>query len=143
MGDPVPMPGSGETFSAPVDTLNIAEGALIRARGTFDVYIVKYVGSKKFKRLILSPSVFNNYGHLRWEDIVDVEKSTLNSFVTSEFIKVAGDNKIYRLYPSRDTGEKRWVKTTEIFTRNGWDLDSVYEINTFDRDSYITGSAIE
>src|SRR3989344_9224496 len=51
------------------DASNLPEGALIRAAGDIDVYIVKYVGAKKFKRLVLSPSVFDNYGHLRWEDI--------------------------------------------------------------------------
>lgn len=121
----------------------ISEGALIRAKSGIDIYIVKYVGSKKFKRLILSPSVFNNYGHLRWGDVIDVDQSVLNSFTTSELVKAVGDEKVYKLYPMGDTGEKRWVKTGGAFTRMGFDWDAIYEINQFDRDSYITGTPLE
>ncbi len=118
----------------------LPEGALIQATNGIDVYIVKYVGTKKFKRLILSPSVFNNYGHLRWEDVMNVSQATLDSFTTSELVRAAGDDKIYRLYPQGDTGQKRMIKNNSVLTRLGLDPDSVYEINSFDRDSYVTGS---
>jgi len=141
--------GPGVNISSPVSNPNIInavdipEGTLIRARGDIDIYIVKYVGSKKFKRLILSPSVFNNYGHLRWEDIMDVDQSIVDSFITSNLVRAVYDHKIYVLYPSGDTGEKRWVKDYNVLTRLGYDPDAVYEINQFDRDSYTTGSLIE
>ncbi len=122
---------------------SIAEGALIRALGDIDVYIVKYVGAKKFKRLILSPSVFNSYGHLKWSDIKDVEKSVLDSFVTSDLVRAVGDAKVYKLYPAGDTGEKRWVQTAEVFTKLGLDWDAIYEINQVDRDSYKTGEVLQ
>jgi len=126
---------------------NIPEGALIRTYNGIDVYIVKYVhlvsGTKKFKRLILSPSVFNNYGHLKWEDIIDIEQSVIDSFTTSELVRAVGDGKIYKLYPQGDTGEKRLIKDYSILVRLGYDADSVYEINQFDRNSYITGFSIE
>lgn len=122
---------------------SIPEGGLIRAVGDIDVYIVKYVGAKKFKRLILSPSVFNNYGHLKWGDIKDVDRSVTDSFVTSDLVRVVNDTKVYKLYPFGDIGEKRWVKTFEAFTRLGFDWDSIYQINQFDRDSYTEGLVIE
>jgi len=121
----------------------IPEGALIRAKSGIDVYIVKYLGSKKFKRLILSPSVFNNYSHLKWEDVIDIEQSVVDSFTTSELVRAVGDDKVYKLYPMGDTGEKRWIKTGEAFARMSFDWDAIYEINQFDRDSYITGAPIE
>ena len=124
----------------------IKEGALIRStwwEDKYDVYIVKYVGSKKFKRLILSPSVFNNYGHLNWEDVIDVDWATLDSFTTSELVRAVGDDKIYRLYPQGDSGQKRMIKNNSVLTRLGLDSDSVYEINSFDRESYITGNDLE
>ena len=124
-------------------TAGIPEGALIRAIGDIDVYIVKYVGNKKFKRLILSPSVFNNYGHLKWSDIRDVDPAVVNAFTTSELVRAVGDPKVYKLYPAGDIGEKRWIKTAEAFLRMGFDWDAIYEINSFDRDSYITGSDLE
>ncbi len=122
---------------------NLPEGALIRAIGDIDVFIVKYVGAKQFKRLILSPSVFNNYQHLKWSDVRDVEKSVVDSFTTSELVRAVNDAKVYKLYPAGDTGEKRWIKTAEGFNRMGFDWDAIYEINSFDRDSYKTGLIIE
>lgn len=136
---------SNGTFSivvaAPATT--IPEGGLIRAIGDVDVYIVKYVGSKKFKRLILSPSVFNSYGHLHWSDIKDVDRSVVDSFTTSDLVRAVNDPKVYKLYPSGDTGQKRWVTTADAFVRMGFDWDSIYQINQVDRDSYVTGQTIE
>ena len=121
----------------------IPEGALIRATNGIDIYIVKYIGSKKFKRLILSPSVFNNYGHLRWEDVIDVDWSTLNFFTTSDLVRAVGDDKIYRLYSQGDSGQKRMIKNNSVLTRLGFDPDSIYEINRFDRESYLKGLDLE
>lgn len=124
-------------------SVTIPEGGLIRAAGDIDVYIVKYMGTKKFKRLILSPSVFNSYQHLKWGDVKDIDKSIVDSFTTSELVRAVGDAKVYKLYPAGDIGEKRWVTTAEAFTRMSFDWDSIYEINQVDRDSYMTGSVIE
>lgn len=123
--------------------VDIPEGALIRTRGTIDIYIVKYSGSKKFKRLILSPTVFNSYEHLRWDDVMEVEQAVTDSFIVSDLVRVIRGEKIYKLYPQGDTGEKRWIKELDAFYANEWDLDAVYEINSFDRDSYLTGPDIE
>ncbi len=125
------------------NNFSIPEGALIRATNGIDIYIVKYVGTKKFKRLILSPSVFNNYGHLRWEDVMDVDWTTLNSFATSDLVRAVGDDKIYRLYSQGDKGQKRMIKNNSVLARLGFDPDSIYEINRFDRESYLKGLDLE
>ncbi|MEK7068124.1 MAG: hypothetical protein AAB956_03955, partial [Patescibacteria group bacterium] len=138
-----PSPTPSPSPSSSVSTAGIAEGALIRAIGDFDVYIVKYVGVKKFKRLVLSPSVFNNYGHLKWSDIKDIDPLIVNAFTISELVRAVGDDKVYKLYPSGDEGQKRWIKTASVFSTMGFDTDSIYEINSFDRDSYVTGANLE
>lgn len=135
--------GSLPKVSSASEAQDISEGALVRAKGDIDVYVIKYSGSKKFKRLILSPSVFENYGHLRWSDIIDVDRTTLNYFITSDLVRSTGDAKVYKLYPSGDTGEKRWVATSDVFIRLGFNWDAVYEINRFDRDSYKEGLSLE
>ncbi|PJA64498.1 MAG: hypothetical protein CO159_02730 [Candidatus Portnoybacteria bacterium CG_4_9_14_3_um_filter_40_10] len=121
----------------------IPEGGLIRANGDVDVYIVKYVGSKKFKRLILNPSIFNSYKHLKWRDIKDVGKSVADSFTVSDLVRAVNDFRVYKLYPAGDTGEKRWIETAAVFTSLGYNWDSVYEINQTDRDSYKTGQTLK
>jgi hypothetical protein len=87
--------------------------------------------------------VFNNYRHFSWNSIRDIDRSIVDSLAVSDLVRAAGDPKVYRLYPSGDAGEKRWVKTAEAFSRNGFDWDAVYEINNFDRDSYLAGNALE
>lgn len=127
-------------------TVNIPEGAIIKAANNPDVYIVKYKNGKQFKRLILSPSVFQSYGHLRWEDLIIVSQETMDLFATSSFVQVAGDVRIFELTPQGDTGEKRavFINSSGYRVFNGitanspFDYDAVYEINTTDRDSYIT-----
>ena len=50
----------------------IQDGDLIRAQGTQDIYIVKTINNKQFKRLIINPDIFNSYGHLEWNNVQDV-----------------------------------------------------------------------
>ncbi|OHA48677.1 MAG: hypothetical protein A2806_00935 [Candidatus Terrybacteria bacterium RIFCSPHIGHO2_01_FULL_48_17] len=133
----------GTTVLSPSALPVIPEGGLIRATGDIDVWIVKYVGSKRFKRLILSPHVFASYGHLRWDDVREVSRSTVDSYITSDLVRADGDTRVFRLFPSGDTGERRWVKTADAFNRLGFDWDAIYTINSVDRDAYIDGLSIE
>jgi len=82
---------------------------------------------------------------LRWEDITDVPRESVDAFATSNLVRatVTGDQRVYQLFPQGDTGEKRWIKTGEAFERMGFDWDAVYTINEVDRDSYTEGDPIE
>jgi hypothetical protein len=108
----------------------IKEGAMIRVKGDIDVYIVKYRNGKQFKRLILSPSVFKSYGHLKWKDIIEVDRETADAFATSTYVFVRGDSRVWKLEPQGDKGRKTQAA-------GGYDPDSVYEINATDRNSYL------
>jgi parallel beta-helix repeat protein len=117
---------------------SIVDGDLIRAKDSFDIYIVKLAGAKQFKRLILNPEIFNSYGHLKWENVKTVASSTLAEFTLSEFvIEVNADGtvfdpKVYKVSsaPDSDIGERRWLNiTASEFTSLGYDWDSIYHIN--------------
>ncbi len=127
---------------------NIKDGDLIRnstAQGDaqFYIYIVKLINNRKFKRLILSPKVFLSYGHLDPNNVIEVDQSTIDIYITSDLVRADSDPNIYKLYPQGDSGKKRWIKTAEKFDVLGYDWDSVYTINQVDRDEYILGSPIE
>ncbi len=126
-----------------VRAINIIDGDLIRAENDIDVYIVKLVGEKKFKRLILNPEIFNQYGHLKWENIKDVNSAVLDEYMTSDLVRAVGDDKVYKLYPRGDIGEKRWIKTADDFLDFGYDWDAIYTINNFERDFYLLGEDLE
>ena len=122
-----------------VRAIDIVDGDLIRARGDVDVYIVKLVGEKKFKRLILNPEIFNQYGHLKWENIKEVSPALLNEYATSDLVRALNDLKVYKLFPNGDIGEKRWIKTADDFVNSGFDWEAIYQINNFERDYYLNG----
>ncbi len=119
--------------------IDIVDGDLIRAENGIDVYIVKLIGDKKFKRLILNPQIFNQYGHLTWEMIKDVSPAKRDEYTVSDLVRAVEDEKIYKLYLNGDTGEKRWIKTADDFLDLGYDWEAVYEINSFERDFYVPG----
>ena len=123
-------------FTSVVPTVNamqIPEGAIIKTEYNPDVYIVKYKNGKQFKRLVLNPQVFESYGHLRWEDILIVDQSAMNSFITSDLVRADGQAKVYQLIANGDIGSKHYLDY------NSFDLDSVYTINDVDFNNYITG----
>lgn len=130
-------------ISAITLTPNISEGAIIQVDGDPDVYIVKYAGGKSFKRLILNPSVFNSYGHLKWENIIKVDKTVLDSFTTSNLVRSAASGKIYSLNPNGDTGARRLIRDAAILRRLGFDSSSAYEINETDENLYVEGDELK
>lgn len=144
---------SGVAMLAPVSAITIVEGDIVspdaeytdddgNAYYPYDVFIVKYVGAKKFKRLVLNPQVFDSYGHLEWGNIKTATVAEVQAFTTSELTRADGDDKVYKLFPDGDVGTKRWVETLDCFTTNSYDWDSVYIINSTDRDNYTTGAGL-
>jgi hypothetical protein len=68
------------TAYVPIAKAAVVEGDIVSPDATFtdadgntyypyDVFIVKFVGTKTFKRLVLNPQVFDSYGHLKWSNI--------------------------------------------------------------------------
>lgn len=109
----------------------INEGDIVKTANNPDVYIIKYKGGKQFKRLVLSPRVFESYQHLRWENIKIIPQMQMDDYEVSALVQVAGDPVLYELFPDGDTGTRRRVGEA-----GEYDADSIYEINTVDRDSY-------
>jgi len=109
----------------------INDGDIVKTANNPDVYIIKLKNNKQYKRLILSPSVFKSYGHLKWSNIKIISEEQLESFATSNLVKETKDTFIYILFPNGDTGERR-----PLDIHISYDPDSIYEINKVDRDSY-------
>ena len=136
----VSMSGIGALAPMMASAATIVDGDVIKTADNFDVYIVKFVGAKKFKRLVLNPQVFESYGHLKWENIKIVSQAEMDVHTTSELVRADGDTKVYKLTPNGDMGSRTWIQTAEAFVAAGYDWDSVYTINSVDRDNYSDGS---
>ncbi|MCG2809518.1 MAG: hypothetical protein L6275_04245, partial [Candidatus Portnoybacteria bacterium] len=150
---------SGIAMLAPiasVGAVSVVDGDLVRnpnAEGMaqLDIYIVKIVGDKSFKRLILSPHVFESYMHFdkngngdNWDDVMDVDQATMDSLTTTDLVREDGNDKVYRLYAAEgaDDGSKYWLNmTAEEFTAV-FDADGIYTINGTDTAGYTAGADV-
>lgn len=130
---------SGVVYLAPVASAQtIMDGDVVKTSTSNDVYILKLVGAKKFKRLILNPDIFNSYGHLSWSAIKTVSQATLDMYTTSTLvIEVNADGSVFdpKVYAvvspaNSDTGTKHWFDVTATqFEAGGLDWDSIAKIN--------------
>lgn len=143
---------SGVSMLAPLsaNAATLVDGDLVKSNATnsdgtpalssLDIYIVKMVGTKQFKRLVLNPQIFASYGHLKWENIKTVSQAEIDALKTSSLVRVDGTEKVYALTPvaGGDTGAKSWVNVTadQFINGAGSDSDSIYTINSTDFAAY-------
>jgi hypothetical protein len=140
---------AGSFVFIPVANAAVIDGDIVSATTTFidadgntyypyDVFIVKIVGSKTFKRLILNPQVFTSYEHLKWSNLKKLSADTVKGYTISALTRAINDTRVYVLAPNGDTGTKQWVDDLTCFNSKSYDWDSVYIINATDRDNYST-----
>jgi len=102
----------GAIAATPSD-YGLTEGDTISAAGSDDpdVYIVNEQG---YKRLFLSPQIFNLYGHLGgFAAVKNVASATRDAFPTSGLFRVDGDEKVYGLETTgEDVASLHWVNTS-------------------------------
>jgi len=124
----------GDIVSATA-AFNDADGNTYQA---YDVFIIKVIGSKVFKRLVLNPQVFTSYGHLKWSNLKKLSASEVAGYTTSSLVRVINEQPVYKLAPNGDTGNKQWVDDIACFNSKNYDWDSVYTINAVDGGNYST-----
>jgi len=123
-----------EVIDEPI--VNYPEGSLIRAKNGYKVYIIK----GNYKRWIQSAEIFNAYGHLNWEDIIDIEPEELAQYQDAWLIRASDDKKVYEVNAD---GTKHWLNmTAEQFTISGRLWDMVYIVNSYERDFYKTSADV-
>lgn len=112
------------------------EGSLLRARGAAKVYVIK----GQYKRWIQTADIFTHYGHLKWSDIIEVEPAELENYQESWLIRADGDKRVYQI---TSAGIKQWLNMSgEQFGASGRKWDSVYIVNSYERDAYRMGNNI-
>src|SRR3989344_2565260 len=132
---------SGVVYLATALQANAAtfvDGDVAKTADNPDVYILKYVGAKMFKRLILNPDIFNSYGHLSWSNIKTVSQSTLDGYTNTNLVLEVNadgsvaDPKVYAVTSAAgsDTGERRHLNVTAAeFEAAGLDWDALFKVN--------------
>ncbi len=131
-----PMPSPAPVSGKPDMPAKFPDGALLRARGGIKVYIV----NNGWKRHIVSPDIFNFYGHLGFNKVIEVEPELVNSYPESKLIRFEGGKKIYEIDKSN---VKRWLNMNpDQFTASGRKWDAVFVINDKELNFYKTGVPI-
>jgi len=119
------------TTADTINTIPINDGDILKTPNSPDIYVIKTANNKKYKRLILSPAVFNSYHHLKWESVKTISEEELNQYTTSNLVREALDNIIYAFTAQGDQGQRKPFDVTQTH-----DPDSIYTINKVERDSY-------
>ena len=144
---------SGLSLLAPLSVsaaTTLVDGDIVKSNATnsdgtpalssLDVYIVKIVGTKKFKRLVLNPNIFASYGHLKWSNLKTVSQAEIDALTTSSLVREDGNDKVYALTPvvGGDTGAKSWINVSaaQFLGLSQSDPDSIYTINSTDSAAY-------
>ncbi|OGZ61819.1 MAG: hypothetical protein A3H51_00245 [Candidatus Spechtbacteria bacterium RIFCSPLOWO2_02_FULL_38_8] len=116
---------------------SLKDGDLVKTIGDNKVYVVK----GNTKRWIPSPKIFNGYGHLKWENIIEVSEGILNTYAESRLIKFAQDYRVYQV--SSDGKIKQWLNMSPTqFISSGRDWGQIYEINQNEFGRYLSGPQI-
>ena len=121
----------------------LSNGAVARVGTAEEVYVIKLVGSNKYKRHIVSPMVFNSYGHLSWSMIQSV--SSLDAYSLSAWVRVctgpnatpAATDKVYEVNAD---STMHWLNMTaaQFYARGGSD-EAIYNINSGELGLYTLG----
>ena len=105
--------GLNQANAAMPSDYGLKEGDTVSAAGSDDpdVYIVNEQG---YKRLFLSPQIFNLYGHLGgFANVKSVAAATRDAFPTSGLFRVDGDEKVYGIETTgEDVASLHWVNTS-------------------------------
>ncbi len=123
---------SGYEYNSPP----ISDGALIRAKGDYKVYIIK----GNYKRHILDDKIFDFYGHLNWTNIIEVTQEERDSYINSPWIRAANYEEVYEVNEDKT---KHWLNmSAQNFKESGRRWDGVFIINKQERDFYKIGADV-
>ena len=115
---------------------------LIREVGKIDVFLARIANGKRFKRLLLNPTVFNSYG-FDWQSVRDVGADEIDRWAHSSLVRLEDDYQVWQLFPDGDVGERRSLNISqEQFISAGFDWDSVAVINRTEFDAYTAGRPV-
>ena len=114
----------------------IPDGSLIRARGDYKVYVV----NGRYKRHILDKRIFDFYGHMSWDKVIEVSPEKCASYKESFWVRALNDTKVYEVNNDKT---KHWLNmTAENFTASGRSWEGVFVINKNERNFYKTGADV-
>lgn len=108
---------------------------LIRESRRGDVY---YLSSNNIKKHIPSSEIFSSYND-KWEDIQVVSKKEMESYKTSNLIKLYNGSRIYLI----ENNVKRWIPDIQTFNKRNYEWGNILSVNQIEFDWYKNGNAVK
>ncbi|MBU3924335.1 DUF5018 domain-containing protein, partial [Patescibacteria group bacterium] len=108
---------------------------LVRESKQGKIYYLSALGVKKW---IPTAEIFTSYGN-KWEDIQVISKKEMDSYATSNLMKLIGSPDVYLI----ENNTKRLIPSAEIFNKNKYDWAKILEANKIEFDWYKTGAAVK
>ena len=111
--------------------LSLQDGDIIQYRD--DIFVIK----GRFIRKILSPEIFNSYGHLSWNNVKEVDASTITQYQGSQLIKTVRSDKVFEI---DSNGTAHWLDITpQQFEASGRRWDEIFIVNEYEMAWYTVG----
>ena len=128
----------------------VSDGSLVQGTGP-SVYVLKVVGSKTFKRHVLSDQMGVWYPHLSpfWSMVQTVTDAALNGYTLSAWVRLAGGTAVYEVNDDRsahhltcDDDAVAGQDCANEWTAAGGDPDGIYTINAAEWGYYILSNPV-
>lgn len=135
----LPEPVGGWCQASP---MTFQDGDLVRVDGTNPVYVIKTINGKTFKRWLISYKVLVSYPQLIAKPVRVVQAQDLASIPSSSLIRLSTSTRVYALTNVQEgiTATRQWIPTYAEFVRLGYDMDSVYTVNSGEFSQYRLGT---
>ena len=106
------------------------DGTLLRAQGDYKVYII----NNGFRRHIVSPRIFDFYGHLGFDKVIVVSPETVLAYPESRLIQRLGDKRVFELISD---SQKEWLNiSAEEFIASGRRWEQIFIVNDLEFNFY-------
>ena len=128
-----PQPSAGYNFRPPAaNGTCLANGDLVSADGSPDVFVIRLHGGKWFKRKVVAYGLYQAVRGWDERNVRSVTDRVLSEIVESPLIRIPGDAK--NVYVVEETGEDdivlRHIPSEAIFNSAGCDWDGVFAMST-------------
>ena len=142
---PAPETTSIATMEQALNLPSLPDGSLIRAEGSYKVYIIKGPPSansgQAYKRWIQSAEIFDFYGHLNFAIVNILSVETAELYTDAWLVRAAGDSKVYEI---NGDGTRHWLDISAAeFSASGRLWDMVYIIDKAELNWYVEGASVK
>ncbi len=98
-----------------------------------DIFVIK----NEFIKKIPSPDVFNSYGHLRWEDVQEIDTFNIKKYKQSTLVKTLNSSRVFEIDKN---GVLHWLDISPSqFEKSNRKWNQIFIVNDYEINQYKEG----